>query len=37
MYSDIADNTFSAIEGSASFDSKSYVQGNSLIIAIKIK
>ena len=40
MYSDIADNTVSVVDGvcsSASFDSKSDVQGNSLIVAIKTK
>ena len=40
MYSDIADNTISAVDGvcsSASFGSKSDVQGNSLIVTIKIK
>ena len=40
LYSYIADNTVSAVDGvrsSASFDSKSDVKGNSLIVAIKIK
>ena len=40
LYSYIANNTVSAVDGvcsSASFDSKSDVKGNSLIVAIKIK
>ena len=40
LYSYIADNAISAVDGvcsSASFDSKSDVKGNSLIVAIKIK
>ena len=39
MYSDIADNTVSAADGvcsSANFDSKSDVQGNSLLSSLKL-